>query len=147
MSLLKHIRRPSPSVEHGDWIIDCDCGWQGRVSCTDGVKMKPGAQVEQELEKAFKDHLPVSERIAYILVDTRLIEVPASDDEDAELVSVPRGNFLMPLGVSVDLLKCRTEKGVRIGSYLNRATGETGELPIGEVRTADNRVFKLDSDG
>lgn len=147
MSLLKHLRRPQAQITGGNWSISCDCGWTGSTSCMRGRSVKKGAEVEQELEQLFRAHLPPGERIKYVLVDTRQVEVPENpDDENSKLIMVPRGNFLMPLGTPCKLTRHFERDGVRYAVYLVEKTGEVGELPVGEVRTADNRVFKLDSD-
>ena len=156
MNVLKHMRRPTARRDKGDWVIDCDCGWRGRTSCTSGAIIKPGAQVEDELEQAFRDHLPEDERVLYILVDQRQVEVfedgnaesdDPENDVDRKLISVARGNFVMPIGTPINLLKWYWKGDERWASYMNLQTGEVGDLVIGEIRTADNRVFKLDSDG
>jgi hypothetical protein len=104
-------------------------------------RARSGAEIEQDLERQFADHLPADERVLYLMIDQR--QVPVEDDEGNE-VEIARGNFLMPIGTPCLLTKWREAAGVRWGSYLVPETGEAGELPVGEIRTQDGRVFRLD---
>ena len=140
MKLLKHYRRPRQHLEGGNWHVDCDCGWSGSTRCDVAGRVKTGAEASADLEAVFVKHLPATDRRSYLLIDQRQVEVPNED----EVLMLPRGNFLMPIGEPCTLLKWREEAGVRLGMWLIETTGETGELPVGEIRTADNRVFKLD---
>lgn len=141
MNLLEHYRRPQQQIDDGRWWIECDCGWKGSTPCDTAGRVKVAAEIEPELEAQFTAHLPAAKRRSYLLIDQRSGEC---EDEHGKLITLPRGNFLMPGGEPVTLVKWRTEDGVRLGLWLIPETGETGELPVGEVRTADNRVFKLD---
>ena len=137
---LRHIRRGSQMARGGWWAIRCDCGWSDRVSAMAGPRVKPGHEVEAQLEAAFVDHLPPAERALYLLVDQRL--VPTGEGDEV----LPTGNFIMPEGRAVMLTSWRRdEDDVAWGSYFELENGAVGELPVGEVRFADGRVFRLDT--
>jgi hypothetical protein len=141
---LKHVRRPDPMVLRGRWLLGCDCGWQGSTDSFEGNAQKPRAQVEADLDALFVEHLPQCERELYLLIDQRMVVVEDQQDEDGKLL--PRGNFIMPIGTPCLLTSWHEEGGLRWGHYLVPETGATGTLPIGEIRTTDHRVFKIDAD-
>lgn len=124
------------------WRIRCDCGWEAHISPHRGNTPLGGPEVAEALEKAFVGHLPASERRTYLLVDQR----------DGH-----QGNWLMPEGQPCQLVSHFEADGIRFarfmacdafenedGEWLLRPTGDTGILPVGEVRTFDGRVFRAD---
>lgn len=146
MSLLRHVRRPDQMVRQGLWHIRCDCGWVGTAPMSRESHVLTGPEVEAALEAAFVAHLPADERETYLLVDQRPEPATVQNlNGEWEEQMLPRGTFIMPLGLPCLLTSWSEERGVRFGNYLVPDTGETGRLPIGEVRTADARVFKLDA--
>lgn len=137
----RHIRRVDQTPLRGRWRIACDCGWQGWVDQSIAGRVRSGPQVSDELDRAFIDHLPQLERELYLLVDQRQVEV---EDDEGQVQLVARGNYIMPVGTPCLLTSWHETDGVRWGHYLVPETGQAGELPVGEIRTADNRVFRLD---
>lgn len=163
--MIEHIRRPDPMPHNGQWIMGCDCGWVGHAAQMDGLRPRGREEIEPELEQAFVDHVPAADRRSYLLVDSRKPKswLPFEDilaDErgvgGASFVDSRRrakrrfeaqptlvGTFLMPEGQPVQLLEWWEQDDVRIG----RAELQNGlvlELPIGEVRTEDGKVYRLD---
>ena len=105
-----------------------------------GPRVKPGREVEAQLEAEFVAHIDPAERSRYLLVDQRPVPTGAGDEV------LPTGNFIMPEGRAVMLTSWRKDDDeVAWGSYLELENGQTGELPVGEVRCADGRVFRLDT--
>jgi hypothetical protein len=143
MSLLRHYRRPHTQLDGGDWTISCDCGWEGRTSCMEGRHVKSGDQVARDLENAVTGHLADGEREIYLLIDAREEWI---ENDKGELVKGIKGNFVMPIGRPVYLTSHHRQDGTHYGHYLDPETGVAGTLPVGEVRTADHQVFKLDTD-
>lgn len=142
----RHIRRPQPGLDKGDWLIRCDCGWEGRTGPLAGAKVKSGAEVEAELEAAFVGHLAANERELYVLIDNRMVEVPEDPENDASpLVKVVRGTFVMPVGTPCKLTGASERDGVHWARFLLPDTGRTGELPVGEIRTDRGKVWRLDA--
>jgi hypothetical protein len=152
-ALCRHIRRHRLHPEGSAWILDCDCGWRGRI---------PVAQRREDadsaLEAQFVEHLKPEERQTYLLCDTRkpacwrsLAEIIADDHlplDAAQQVfhAQPQiiGNFVMPEGLPVMLLASREEEGMHFGTFRIGTDGESRELPIGEVRTPEGRVFRAE---
>lgn len=126
----------------GRWQIECDCGWSGWANGMSGGKPRTSDQISDELDRLFVAHLPAGERELYLLIDQRQVTV---EDDDGEPQQVARGNFVMPIGTPCLLTRWHEKDGVRWGHYLVPETGQAGELPVGEIRTADNRVFRLDA--
>lgn len=153
MSRLRHIRRRAAPLR-GVHRIRCDCGWSG-------TEARPGlapAQIEVSLQLQFRAHLPAHEARTYLLCDARrpadyrsleqvLADLEGTDPEQArrEFEEQPGivGNFVMPLGEPVLLLSTRERDGVFWGTY-QLGDEEPAELPVGEVRTAEGKVFRLD---
>lgn len=124
------------------WIMACDCGWSCRVRQFDGTRPRSRQEIEEELQAEFVNHIPPAERQTYLLLDTR--PQPSADsiiDEDGQIAIV--GNFVMPEGLPVELISTRRRSGVHFGRF-RIGSGDEQELPIGEVRTPDGRVFRLD---
>lgn len=120
----------------------CDCGWVARVPQFDGTRPLSRDEIEQRLERQFLAHIPAGELRTYLLLDTRPPQ--GCDDlvnDDGTPIIV--GNFAMPEGVPVQLLSTDQRDGVHYGRF--KIAGEDeAELPIGEVRTPEGRVFRLD---
>lgn len=129
-----HIRRPDGAANsRGLFGIACDCGWSGAIGTVDGAGAAlDNSQIEAALDAKFVDHIPAAERRTYILVDAR------SAGE-----GLINGNFVMPEGVPVQLLSSHKFDGVHFGDWRDPDTGETGTLPIGEVRTPESQVFRM----
>lgn len=144
--LTRHYRRPAQMAQQGVWHIRCDCGWAGQISAFAGARVLKAQEVEDQLEKLFVDHLPADKRRLYIMVDQRQDSIAEVEREagKVELVCCANGNWLMPEGVQCVLTSHFEADGIRYGNYLVPDTGETGRLPIGEIRTADGRVFRYD---
>lgn len=155
--IVRHIRRPQSSPDGPWWLIRCDCGWKGQ---TPDMGRK-SAEIDASLEQLYRGHLAADEARTYLLVDSRTpqsfqpLEVwlaDAADPENAMTEELARqafasqptieGVFVMPWGEPTVLVAERVEDGVHIGSY-RMESGELAELPIGEVRTPDGRVFRL----
>jgi len=139
---LTHIRRPTQMLVRGRWEIRCDCGWSGTIDPFRSSVPKTKAEIEDELDQIFVAHLPPHEHRLYILVDQRQVAI---ESEAREAEKTARGNFIMPIGTPCLLTKWRDREGVKWASYLVPETGEAGDLPVGEIRTADNKVFKIDA--
>lgn len=153
MTLCKHIRRPASMPDGGWWIIRCDCSWEGRTPDMG----RPATVIDASLEQIFRAHLPEGEAKTHLLVDARpnpdwqeldwwlgrsgLDEVAAR----AEFANQPAiiGTFVMPFGEPVLLLSERVDDDVHFGTY-RTSDGDEAELPVGEVRTPEGRVFRLD---
>lgn len=137
--LTRHIRRPHPFPVLDKWRIDCDCGWRGEIPRYAGSRDLPRDEAERELNKLFVAHVPAGQRQLYVLVDQRRSGL--EDENDLEL---PTGNMIMPEGKPCTLLGWIERAGV----YRGRVKGFDHndpelELPIGEIRTADGRVFRI----
>lgn len=143
MSPLKHQRRPQQQIARGEWSVKCDCGWEGRTGCMEGARVKANAQVQQELETLYRAHLPAAEQRSYVLIDNRKQLIANPGDDGDQLIEVVKGSFVMPIGDPVKLISHSQQGGVHFVVYLDPETGETGELPVGEIRTAHGRVFKI----
>lgn len=128
------------------WQMRCDCGWLGEVSASSAGRVKAGQEVEIELDALFVGHLKPDERRLYVLVDQRQKghRVERGNGE-VESIMAGVGNFLMPEGTPCLLTTWHEAEGVYFGHYLDPKTGDHGVLPIGEVRTADGRVLRLDA--
>lgn len=110
----------------GKWTLRCDCGWEGRTAQHDGIRVRGRQEVDDELEGAFLGHLGPDERRTYLLVD-----------------GGQAATEVMPEGLPARLITWWEEDDVRYG----RAELESGEvlvLPVGEVRTIDHKVYRLD---
>lgn len=83
-----------------------------------------GAEAEAALEEAFRVHLPQDQRRLYILVDQRPGHV---------------GNWIMPEGEPVQLSQWIEDNGTYRGLI-----GGDNWLPIGEIRTTEGRVFRME---
>lgn len=155
--MIRHLRRHSVKPEDGWWLIRCDCGWEGRTP----FMQRQRAAIAASLEVVYREHLPAGEERTHLLVDTREPEenlsleewLDLAADEESELTEAQAraayaaqspviGTFVMPIGEPVMLVADRYEDGVHNGSYRD-AAGVLHELPIGEVTTADGRVFRL----
>lgn len=156
---MRHLRRPSVNPDdEGWWPIHCDCGWHGRTP----FMGRPRESIVASLEEVYRAHLPAGEERTHLLVDTREPEenrsleewLELSAGEEPELTEAQAraahaaqspvvGVFVMPIGEPVTLVADRFEDGVHNGSYRD-ASGVLHELPIGEVWTADGRVFRLE---
>lgn len=154
-----HIRRHRVRAEADCWILDCDCGWRGRTP----LAGQPRADADEILERLFIGHLRPDERRAYILCDVRrpdswrslaeIMEEAEAQDSPISLQEAKRifhaqspiiGNFVMPEGTPVLLLHSRYEDEIHYGTYRVPDTDEIDELPIGEVRTPEGRVFRAE---
>jgi hypothetical protein len=153
LNRLRHIRRPS-SQPDGPWsLIRCDCGWEGRTVGTG----RTGPEIDASLEQVFRAHLPEAEARTYLLVDSRsppdnasledlLAECGTVEEARAAFAAQPQivGTFVMPIGEPVVLLRERIDDDVHFGTYCAADDPAEAELPVGEVRTPDGKVFRLD---
>lgn len=128
---MRHIRRPQTPVR-GTLRLGCDCGWHGAHVPRPGETAEQGAD---QLNAAYRRHLSANEARTYLLLDTR----PAGEDRDTIV-----GNFVMPIGDPILLEASREEDGVHYGSFRMGPAEPLEELPVGEVRTPDGKVFRLD---
>lgn len=103
------------------WPIRCDCGWAALIV----VKDRSRAEIEEAVEAKYREHLPPDERELYVLVDQR----PGHE-----------GNWLMPVG-SPAIIRAWFESE---GEYRAHLIGTPRIFPIGEIRIADGRVFKIE---
>lgn len=138
-----HIRRPHPFPVQEHWRIDCDCGWSGKLCRFEGPRELGRAEAEKRLNQLFIDHVPADRRQLYILVDQR----PSREiEEDAEgnLFEPATGNFIMPEGKPCTLLGWWEENGLYRGKVRGFDLKDPVlELPIGEIRTAEGKVYRV----
>lgn len=151
--MFKHIRRPDLSPTRGRWRIRCDCGWHGTAPMARNGKPLTGDQIQEALENAFQKHLPANHRSQYVLVDSRpavsnaaaqlaAMGATAADAEELAAEVGIGGVFVMPEGTPVDDFTHYETDGVRRAKF--RVGERRGDLPIGEIRHPDGRVFRLD---
>jgi hypothetical protein len=128
-------------LRNGRWKIRCDCGWEHDISPHRGNTVLQGHEIADLLETAFVGHLSASERHLYILVDQRPDHV---------------GNWIMPEGSPCLLISHFESDGIRIARFMPaevecgedgsvakpKRGAEPGLLPVGEIRTADGKVFR-----
>lgn len=145
-ALTRHLRRPHPSPVKGLWLLECDCGWRGHTpTAKPSGQAVPYRDAEKELNALFLEHIPVDQRQTYLLIDQRPSQTLRNPgDEDAEPEYLATGNYIMPEGKPCTLLGWWEDAG----TYQGRAKGFAFEdpvllLPIGEIRTAGGRVFRL----
>jgi hypothetical protein len=158
-ALCPHIRRNHVQPQDGDWIMDCDCGWRGKASAE-----LPRDEASADLERQFIAHLRPEELRAYILCDVRrpegwqtvadIIDAAARTERVALTVQEAQrrfhaqpqivGNFVMPEALPVELVSSRYEDEVHFGTFRIDGGDELHELPIGEVRTPEGRVFRAE---
>lgn len=137
--ICEHIRKPHPFPVMSKWRIECSCGWRGEISRIHAMRDLSRTEAEERLNRLFIDHVPPAERQTYVLVDQRPSRI-----EGANGVELPTGNMIMPEGLPCTLLQW-WEDG---DEYHGRVQGfRFGDpvlvLPIGEIRTADGRVFRM----
>lgn len=134
----KHIRRSHPQPVAGKWLMRCDCGWEGRILNIGQTSTK----AYEQLNKKFLEHIPTDELQTYVLVDTRVHTEADPETGEPERIY---GNFIMPEGVACRLVRDWEDDGVRWAEVQEAAaTKPVIALPIGEVRTREGRVFRLD---
>lgn len=129
--LFRHMRKVYPSPVAGKWRLECKCGWRGEIDAVkaDGSAVEPKVR-DPELQRMFIEHLPPGARRLYVLVDRR----PGHN-----------GNWIMPEGVAVDLRSWTQD-----GKFYRGEVAEFGcdkqpiNLPIGEIRTEEGRVFRAE---
>lgn len=146
--LCQHIRRWHTAT--ANWSLSCDCGW--RSSAPEGVQSYAG---EEELNRQFIAHLAPEARQTYLLVDSRkprdfryveqIMEADGVDRAEAERLFRNQqqivGTFVMPEGLPAMLLDWSEDDDLRHGRVrLN--DGRVLQMPVGEVRTEDGRVFR-----
>lgn len=86
----------------------------------------------------FVAHVPAESLRTYVLVD----QTPVPDPSDPESGrTLPAGNFLMPEGVPCVFDKHWEDDGVR---WVHLVEPIEGNMPVGEVRTSQGKVFRLD---
>jgi hypothetical protein len=146
-SSIPHIRRPAPMPIGSVWRIDCDCGWRGEVLRwkSRGVD-KTREEAEAELNHKFVAHLPPAQRQTYVLVDQTLAPDPRDGIADPRKAKnfLPRGNWIMPEGKGCNILEWGEKGGVYSAKVRGYLPGDPVlELPVGEVRTADGKVYRL----
>jgi len=159
----RHIRRPDPSPRGDSWHIECDCGWQTSIPIHAGRRMLTAEQLRDRGESAFICHIPPRERKTYLLVDSRTPpgfraadEIMDESADDGQPITRDRalaifheqppimGVFVMPWGKPVILVSTDERGGIRYGRFKQSPNGPEDELPIGEVRTHDGRVFRIE---
>jgi hypothetical protein len=132
--LTAHRRIPHPSPIRGGYVIKCTCGWSGRIE-PDDERIRNPVTREAALNALFVEHVPEDKRRTYVLVDQRQVPDPADPDS-----MLPVGNFIMPEGVPCQFSAHWEDDGVR---YVQLEAPIAGTMPVGEVRTADGKVFIL----
>lgn len=140
---IDHLRKPHPFPVSDHWRLGCSCGWQGKVERCQGPRQLGRDEAEAKLNKQFIDHIPADRRQLYVLVDQRPSHLSAEDPE-GNPIELPTGNFIMPEGVPCSVLSWRDEGG----TYFVEVRGfglrdRKIELPVGEIRTAEGRVFRM----
>lgn len=164
--MIAHIRRWDPAPKHDRWHLRCDCGWEGHTAQHEyvGPEVRPrsAAEVQEALEALFLAHLGHDEQRTYVLVDHRrpvgfktVADIFAQAVVDREVINEAEGlrrydaqpqmvgTFVMPSGEPAQLLRWFEDAGLRRGT-VELADGRKLTLPIGEVRTQDGKVFRLD---
>lgn len=171
--LLKHIRHPpDPMLHRGRRHIECTCGWLGKLPVVSrGRRLSPDEVVKQS-ETLWLSHVPPRERRTYLLLDTRhppgfrdvdMIRDELRDQaiEDGLPVDEVRlriaaqaeynrqrpivGNFLMPEGTPVQVVEVIDRLGdLYMGRFKAARDGTIEELPVGEIRTPDGRVWRAE---
>lgn len=150
----------------GEWILRCDCGWEGRTPQLADLRHRSRVETDEALNEAFLAHLRPDERRTYLLVDSRRPEDFMEVDEIIAAAACARGEqltraeaqrryaeqppivgvFVMPESIPAMLVDTRESDDPRyehLGTY--RIGNEPpAELPIGEVRTPEGRVFRVD---
>lgn len=123
----------------GNWLLGCTCGWMGKAA------PRPGFDHEGDLNRQFVEHVPEAERRTYLLVDMRPSNVDArpAQGEFDDPEKLPIGTFVMPAGEPVAFLSWHDDDGVYIGRF-KPANGPEQELPVGEYRSPEGRVFRLE---
>ena len=134
--LIAHKRIVYPAVSRGRARIGCNCGWLGELAPDDGRADRHGDRAKA-LDDLFIAHLPSDAMRTYVLVDQRLVPDP-SDPEGERLL--PAGNFLMPEGRPCVYDRHFESDGIR---YVRVIDPAIGDMPVGEIRLADGRVFGL----
>lgn len=162
MTLVRHLRRPEPMPRGAFYHIECDCGWAGKVPVKDGL----GQALTDAAEELWVAHVPPRERRVYLLLDTRAPDefrsLPsirdALRDEGPRSGSVLeheakrrferqlpiRGNFVMPEGTPIHLHSTDERDGMYYGTFSLERDGPQQELPVGEIRTPDGRVWRAE---
>lgn len=167
--LRKHVRRPDPMPRGQFHHFGCDCGFEGKVPIHSGGRLLQGDNLTERAEAAWVAHVPPRERRVYLLLDTRPPEHFQPLDEikdhlralaavegaalDDQLLAVKaqvefqaqrpiRGNYVMPEGLLIDTMLAIEERGGKDwGRFQVKENGPVEELPVGEIRLPDGRVF------
>lgn len=135
---VRHIYRMKPAPKLGHWLIRCDCGWSAQVP---DRRWRPGER-DKTLHGTFLAHIPEAEREVYILVDMRVVDEADPETGSPETVN---GVFIMPAGIP-----CRQIQWIESdGNFYSkvqpfRPLSPIVTLPVGEVRTRDGKVFRLE---
>lgn len=127
-----HRRVPVPALVNGKKRLKCTCGEVFEVSFSD-PRVSNIKEAEEAVDQMFLKHLP-SIQPDYILVDQR-----QKANEDSSIYE-PVGNFLMPEGVPCRITDHWEKDGIR---YAKIDQPREDTLPVGEIRTADGKVFIL----
>lgn len=144
MAICKHIRRFNPQPAAGYWHMRCDCGWADKIARVKPPSMRDMSQAEayEELNKLFTAHLRSDEMQTYVLVDARVFSPYDPETGEPEKIY---GNFIMPEAVGVRLIRNWEDRGVRWAEVQEWDPLKVPvTLPIGEIRTREGRVFRLD---
>lgn len=166
--LRKHVRSPEPMVRGQFHHIECRCGWRGKVPAQRRGRRLGPDDLAKSAETLWLSHVPPRERRVYLLLDTRppknFVPLEEIKDQlrDAKLEAAEAindqlldlqaraefkeqrqivGNFLMPEGSPVHLLKVIERDGRDWGRFRTKADGPIEELPVGEIRTPDGKVW------
>lgn len=166
--LRKHVRMPDPMVRGHFHHFECKCGWRGKVPVVTKGRRLDVDQLRDAAERAWVEHIPPRERRVYLLLDTRpppnfrdldQIKLELRDQARDEQLPIDEtrlaiaaqaefngqrkimGNFLMPEGTPVHLVDVTERDDLYFGKFQSRLDGPIEELPIGEVREPNGRVW------
>lgn len=166
--LRKHVRVPEPMMRGRFHHIECHCGWRGKVPMQRRGRQLGQDDLRNSAETLWLSHVPPRERRVYLLLDTRppsnflpleeikdqmreskleaaeaindqLLDLQARAEFKAQRQIV--GNFLMPEGSPVHLLEVIEKGGRDWGRFQTSQDGPVEELPVGEIRTPDGKVW------
>jgi len=133
--LHKHRRIIYPMPSAMFWRMGCTCGWEEQIPL-ELVPDLTSAQVKVKLDDWYVRHIPSEERQVYVLVDQRIREFGDEDEDDR-----PEGNWIMPEGIACKFDTHWESDGER---FVHVIEPRDCILPVGEVRTRDGRIFRLE---
>ena len=134
---MAHRRVIYPTPRAGLWRIGCSCGWKHELG-----QIVSRSAAERILDRAFVEHIPADRRRVYLLVDQRNSD-PTDDSDSSDRLAM--GNFIMPEGKPCNMLRWWQKGGLYYGRAQGFGLGDPVlELPIGEIRLEDGRVFRTE---